>query len=97
MASLRLEVDIDKVKETGISDAEKQIKEYLLRIVNEKIHSDYELGVFIRDHIKQWITENLKAIVIKELESVDVKSKVEQAVQRAVQDIVHSQIKNIKI
>ena len=32
MASLRLEVDIDKVKETGISDAEKQIKEYLLRI-----------------------------------------------------------------
>ena len=97
MASLRLEVDIDKVKETGISDAEKQIKEYLLRIVNEKVHSDYELGVFIRDHIKQWITENLKAIVIKELESVDVKSKVEQAVQRAVQDIVHSQIKNIKI
>ena len=97
MASLRLEVDIDKVKETVISDAEKQIKEYLLRIANEKVHSDYQLGVFIRDHIRQWITENLKSIVIKELESVDVKSKVEQAVQLAVQDIVHAQIKNIKL
>lgn len=45
----------------------------------------------------RWIKDNLKSIVIKELESVDVKSKVEQAVQRAVQDIVHSQIKNIKL
>ena len=97
MTNLRLEVDIDKVKESVISDAEKQIKEYLLRIANEKVHSDYEMGIFIRDHIKQWIKDNLKSIVIKELESVDVKSKVEQSVQRAVQDIVHSQIKNIKI
>ena len=97
MTNLRLEVNIDKVKESVISDAEKQIKEYLLRIANEKVHSDYELVIFIRDHIKQWIKDNLKSIVIKELESVDVKSKVEQAVQRAVQDIVHSQIKNIKL
>lgn len=94
---LNLKIDIDQVKDSVIADAEKQIKEYLLRIANEKVHSDYQLGVFIRDHIRKWITENLKAIVIKELESVDVKSKVEQAVQRAVQDIVHAQIKNIKI
>jgi hypothetical protein len=94
---LNLEVDIDQVKNSVIADAEKQIKEYLLRIANEKVHSDYELGIFIRDHIKKWIKDNLKSIVIKELESVDVKSKVEQSVQRAVQDIVHSQIKNIKI
>ena len=60
MTNLRLEVDIDKVKESVISDAEKQIKEYLLRIANEKVHSDYELGIFIRDHIKQWIKDNLK-------------------------------------
>ena len=97
MASLRLEVDIDKVKETVISDAEKQIKEYLLRIANEKGHSDYELGIFIRNHIKQWIKDNLKSIVIKELESVDIKAKVDLAVERAVLDIVHSQIKNIKL
>ena len=94
---LNLKIDIDQVKDSVIADAEKQIKEYLLRIANEKVHSDYQLGVFIRNHIKQWIKDNLKSIVIKELESVDVKSKVEQAVQRAVQDIVHSQIKNIKL
>ena len=94
---LNLEVDIDQVKNSVIADAEKKIKEYLLRIANEKVHSDYEMGIFIRDHIKQWIKDNLKSIVIKELESVDVKSKVEQAVQRAVHDIVHSQIKNIKL
>ena len=97
MSNLRIEINVDEVKRSVTDKAKKQIEEYLTKIANEKVHSDYELGRFIKDHTQSWIKDNLKDIVIKELESVDVKSKVEQAVQRAVQDIVHSQIKNIKL
>ena len=36
---LNLKIDIDQVKDSVIADAEKQIKEYLLRIANENTTS----------------------------------------------------------
>lgn len=97
MPKMNLQIDLDTIKEDVVKSAESQVKEYLEKIAKAQVHSDYELGIYIKDHTSKWIRENLKDIVLKELQTVDIKQKVEQAVERAVLDIVHNQLKSIKL
>ena len=97
MPKMNLQIDLDAIKEDVTKSAEAQIKEHLEKIAKAQVHSDYELGIFIKEHTSKWIRDNLKEIVLKELQTVNIKQKVEQAVERAVMDIVHNQLKNIKL
>lgn len=97
MPKMNLQIDLDTIKEDVTKSAEAQIKEHLEKIAKAQVHSDYELGIFIKEHTSKWIRDNLKEIVLKELQTVNIKQKVEQAVERAVMDIVHNQLKNIKL
>lgn len=94
---MNIEIDTESIKSKVIEDVTKEVENHLTQIAKSSITSDYALGVQISNIIKNYISTNLEKIVKKELESVDIKEKVDKAVSRAVLDLVHQQLKKMSM
>lgn len=95
--SLKLDIDIAKIREEAVKNVEATILERVTKLAESEATSDYEIGTYIREQTRTWIRNNLHQLVLTQLEQVDIKAKVDLAVERAVLDIVHNQLKKIKL
>lgn len=95
--SLKLDINIAKIREEAVQSVEATILQRVTKLAETEVASDYELGTYIREHTRTWIRANLRQLVLTQLEQVDIKAKVDLAVERAVLDIVHNQLKTIKL
>lgn len=96
-SELQLNIPIETIKRDVVSAIEENIKNHLMTLASSQVHSDYTLGIYIKDVIDKYIKDNLSSIVLSELESVNIKAKVEKAVERATLDIVRNQLKKMNI
>lgn len=96
MKNLNISIDVETIRAKIIEQTIQEIKSNIDKQIKKQVASDYELGIYIKDRIQDYIKNNLKQLVLNELNNVDIKQKVDKAVEIATVNLVQEQMKKFK-